>query len=225
MADTLEARVLSAKHSQRELESLLTEYRPFIISAVLSVCPTGGDDAFQTGFIAFTQAVELYEKEKGSFLSLAKTIIKRRTVDFVRKENNIREDAVLDSSQDESENAVQLASAQVYRFNRENEERREEIMLLTSELNKWSISFSQLSKSSPRHESTKNACKTIIHEMVNNEQLLELFKNDKRLPVMELMRKTGIKRKLIEDHRRYIVAAIIIHTGDFPYMREYIKLN
>lgn len=225
MAETLEARVLSAKRSQKELEALLTEYRPFIISAVLSVCPTGGDDAFQTGFIAFTQAVELYEKEKGSFLSLAKTIIKRKVVDFVRKEKTVKEDAVLDSAQDESDNAVQLASSQVYRVNVENEERREEIMLLTSELNKWSISVSQLSKASPRHESTKNACKTIIYEMINNEKLLALFKNEKKLPVMELMRKTGIKRKLIEDHRRYIVAAIIIHTGDFPYMREYIKLN
>ncbi len=225
MAETLEARVLSAKRSQKELEALLTEYRPFIISAVLSVCPTGGDDAFQTGFIAFTQAVELYEKEKGSFLSLAKTIIKRKVVDFVRKEKTVKEDAVLDSAQDESDNAVQLASSQVYRVNVENEERREEILLLTSELSKWSISVSQLSKASPRHESTKNACKTIIYEMINNEKLLALFKNEKKLPVMELMRKTGIKRKLIEDHRRYIVAAIIIHTGDFPYMREYIKLN
>lgn len=225
MAETLEARVLSAKHSQKELELLLTEYRPFIISAVLSVCPTGGDDAFQTGFIAFTQAVELYEKEKGSFLSLAKTIIKRKVVDFVRKEKTVKEDAVLDGVQDESDNAVQLASSQVYRVNVENEERREEILLLTSELKEWSISFSQLSKASPRHESTKNACRTIIYEMVNNEKLLAMFKNDRKLPVMELMRKTGIKRKLIEDHRRYIVAAIIIHTGDFPYMREYIRLN
>lgn len=225
MAETLEARVLSAKRSQKELELLLTEYRPFIISAVLSVCPAGGDDAFQTGFIAFTQAVELYEKEKGSFLSLAKTIIKRKVVDFVRKEKTVREDAVLDSVRDEADNTVQLASSQVYRVNVENEERREEILLLTSELNKWSISVSQLSKASPRHESTKNACKTIIYEMINNEKLLALFKNEKKLPVMELMRKTGIKRKLIEDHRRYIVAAIIIHTGDFPYMREYIKLN
>lgn len=225
MADTLEARVLLAKHSYKELELLLTEYRPFIISAVLSVCPTGGDDAFQTGFIAFTLAVKLYEEKSGSFLALAKTIIKRKVVDLIRKEKNVKEDAVLDSSQKESEDAVQLASAQVYRVNTENEERREEILLLTSELSKWSISFSQLSKASPRHKSTKSACRTIIYEMVNNEKLLAMFKNDRKLPVMELMRKTGIKRKLIEDHRRYIVAAIIIHTGDFPYMREYIKLN
>ena len=96
MADTLEARVLFAKQSGKERELLLTEYRPFIISAVLSVCPTGGDAVFQTGFIAFTQAIELYEKEKGSFLSLAKTVIKRKVVDFIRKEKGIRDEVVFD---------------------------------------------------------------------------------------------------------------------------------
>lgn len=225
MADTLEARVLFAKQSGKERELLLTEYRPFIISAVLSVCPTGGDAVFQTGFIAFTQAIELYEKEKGSFLSLAKTVIKRKVVDFIRKDKGIRDEVVFDSVQEETENAVQMASAQVYRFNMENKERREEIQLLTSELKEWSISFSQLSKASPRHEFTQNACRTIIYEMINNDKLFAVFKNDKKLPVMELMRKTGIKRKLIEEHRRYIIAAIIVYTGNYPYIREYIKLN
>lgn len=225
MADTLEKRVVSAKRSQEELEALLIEYRPFVLSAVLSVCPTGGDDALQTGFIAFAQAVNAYSEEKGAFLSLARTIIKRRVVDLIRKETSVKEDTILDGSQDEAEGMVQTASTIVYRINVENEERREEMAAFISELQKWSISVSQLSKASPRHETTKNACKTVIYEMISNEKLLEDFKNEKRLPVVELARKTGIKRKLIEDHRRYIVAAIIIHTGDFPYMKEYIRLN
>lgn len=225
MADTLEKRVVSAKRSQEELEALLIEYRPFVLSAVLSVCPTGGDDALQTGFIAFAQAVNTYSEEKGAFLSLARTIIKRRVVDLIRKETSVKEDTILDGSQDEAEGMVQTASTIVYRINVENEERREEMAAFISELQKWSISVSQLSKASPRHETTKNACKTVIYEMISNEKLLEDFKNEKRLPVVELARKTGIKRKLIEDHRRYIVAAIIIHTGDFPYMKEYIRLN
>lgn len=225
MADALEKRVLLAKRSQEELEALLTEYRPFVLSAVLSVCPTGGDDALQTGFIAFAQAVNAYSEEKGAFLSLARTIIKRRVVDLIRKETSVKEDIILDGSQDENDSMVQTASTIAYRINVENEERREEMAAFTDELKKWSISVSQLSKASPRHEATKNACKTVIYEMISNEKLLEAFKNEKRLPVVELTRKTGIKRKLIEDHRRYIVAAIIIHTGDFPYMQEYIRLN
>lgn len=225
MADALEKRVLSAKRSHEELEALLTEYRPFVLSAVLSVCPAGGDDALQTGFIAFTQAVNIYSEEKGSFLSLARTIIKRRVVDLIRKETSVKEDPILDGSQDEDTGMVQTASTLVYRINLENEERREEMAAFTAELQKWSISVSQLSKASPRHETTKSACKTVIYEMISNEKLLEAFKNEKRLPVIELTRKTGIKRKLIEDHRRYIVAAIIIHTGDFPYMQEYVRLN
>lgn len=225
MAETLEKRVLSAKRSHEELEALLTEYRPFVLSAVLSVCPAGGDDALQTGFIAFTQAVNIYSEEKGAFLSLARTIIKRRVVDFIRKETAVKEEPLLDGSQYEDDSMVQTVSTLVYRMNLENEERREEMAAFTAELQNWSISVSQLSKASPRHESTKNACKTVIYEMINNEKLLEAFQNEKRLPVVELTRITGIKRKLIEDHRRYIVAAIIIHTGDFPYMQEYVRLN
>lgn len=225
MAVTLEKRVLSAKRSHEELEALLTEYRPFVLSAVLSVYPAGGDDALQTGFIAFTQAVNIYSEDKGAFLSLARTIIKRRVVDFIRKETSVKEDAMLDGSQDDTDGMVQSASALVYRVKQENEERREEMDAFAAELEKWSISISQLAKASPHHESTKSACKTVIYEMISNDSLLEAFMREKRLPVVELTRKTGIKRKLIEDHRRYIVAAIIIHAGDFPYMQEYVKLN
>lgn len=225
MADTLEKRVVSAKRSQEELEALLIEYRPFVLSAVLSVCPTGGDDALQTGFIAFAQAVNAYSEEKGAFLSLARTIIKRRVVDLIRKESSVKEDAILDGANNEEEGMVQTASAIVHRINTENEERREEMAAFAAELGKWAITINQLSKASPKHETTKNACKTVIYEMISNEKMLETFQNEKRLPVIELTRKTGIKRKLIEDHRRYIVAAIIIHTGDFPYMQEYVKLN
>ncbi len=225
MADTLEKRVLSAKRSGEELEALLTEYRPFVLSAVLSVYPTGGDDALQTGFIAFAQAVNIYSEDKGAFLSLARTIIKRRVVDLIRKEASVKEDPLLDDNREENGGMEETASAIVYRINVENEERREEMAAFTAELEKWSISVSQLAKASPHHESTKNACKTVVYEMVNNDSLLELFMDEKRLPVAELTRKTGIKRKLIEAHRRYIVAAIIIHTGDFPYMQEYVRLN
>lgn len=225
MAVTLEQRVLSAKSSNEELEALLNEYRPFVLSSVLSVCPAGGDDALQTGFIAFAQAVNIYSEDKGAFLSLARTIIKRRVVDLVRKETASKEEPILDGSQDATDGMVQTASALVYRINVENEERREEMAAFAAELEKWSISVNQLAKASPHHESTKSACKTVVYEMISNEALLEVFMNEKRLPVVELTRKTGIKRKLIEDHRRYIVAAIIIHTGDFPYMQEYVKLN
>lgn len=225
MADTLEKRVLSAKHSGEELEALLIDYRPFVLSAVLSVCPAGGDDALQTGFIAFAQAVNIYSEDKGAFLSLARTIIKRRVVDLIRKETSVKEDPLLDDTREENSGMEETASAIVYRINVENEERREELAAFTAELEKWSISVSQLAKASPHHESTKNACKTVIYEMINNDSLLEMFMDEKRLPVAELTRKTGIKRKLIEDHRRYIVAAIIIHTGDFPYMQEYVRLN
>lgn len=225
MTQTLESRVISAKSNSRELDALLTEYRPFILSAVISCCGKADDDCVQAGFIAFAQAVESFNGEKGKFLSLAKLIIKRRVIDLQRKAYSNRELTVLDAEEDESLDVINSASAQLHSMNTENEERREEIAMLVKELGARGITLSQLSASSPRHEATRAACKRAVSLLLSEPLLFEDFTKKNRLPLTELANRLGIKKKLLEDHRRYIVAALIVHSGDFQYIKDYIKLD
>lgn len=56
MGQTLADRVLIAKSSDGEMNDLLREYRPFILSAVLTNSPKAEEDYVQAGMLAFAQA-------------------------------------------------------------------------------------------------------------------------------------------------------------------------
>ena len=86
MGQTLADRVLIAKSSDGEMNDLLREYRPFILSAVLTNSPKAEEDYVQAGMLAFAQAVRTFEPGKGSFLSFAKLLISRRVIDCIRQD-------------------------------------------------------------------------------------------------------------------------------------------
>ena len=44
----------------------------------------------------------------------------------------------------------------------------------------------------------------------------------KKLPIQELAQKLGVTVKMLEKHRRYLIAAFLIHSGDYPYLKEYV---
>ncbi len=45
----------------------------------------------------------------------------------------------------------------------------------------------------------------------------------KRLPIKIIQKNTNLPRKLLEHHRKYIVAAVIILSGDYPMLADYLS--
>lgn len=225
MEQTLADRVQAAKESAAELDALLREYRPFILSAVLANSPKAQEDYIQAGMLAFAQAVRTFAPEKGAFLSFAKLIISRRVIDCIRRDTAHPELAVLDTNDAESRQLIDTVSRHAHSLQSEQEARREEILLLTKELRAWSMSFQDLSAAAPRHASTRKICKAAVRALLDDAALLEAFRRKKQVPVKALAKTLGVKPKLLEDHRRYLVAAVLVHSGDYPFIREYVRLD
>lgn len=225
MGQTLTDRVQAAKTSGTELDALLKEYRPFILSVILKSCPKAPEDYVQAGMLAFAQAVQGFDPGKGSFLSFAKLLISRRVIDCIRRDAAGRETPLLDQENEESRAFIDVASQHAHRLQSEQEARREEIRLLAEELQEWSISFQELAQAAPRHDSTRKACKAAVYYLLQDTQMLEAFQRKRKLPVKVLAKALSIKPKVLEDHRRYLVAAVLVHRGDYPYIREYIRLR
>lgn len=225
MEQTLADRVQTAKVSDAELDALLREYRPFILSAVLANSPKAQEDYVQAGMLAFAQAVRTFAPEKGAFLSFAKLLISRRVIDCIRRDTAHRELAVLDTDDEGSKQLIDTASRHTCDLHSEQEARREEILLLTEELREWSMTFQDLSASTPRHVSTRKICKDAVRALLGDAALLETFRRKKQVPIRALAKTLGVKPKVLEDHRRYLVAAVLVHSGDYPFVREYIRLD
>jgi RNA polymerase sigma factor len=88
---TLEDTVLLIQQGDRDLQNqLIEQYKPFIAKTVSSVCKryiNENDDEFSIGLIAFNDAIEKYSTDKGSSLfAFAELVIKRKVIDYIRKE-------------------------------------------------------------------------------------------------------------------------------------------
>lgn len=226
----LSERVLLCKKDSGELNSLITEYKPFIAKVVQKqvnrFVEYGRDDELSIGLMAFEEAVKSYKGDRGSFLPFAEGVIKRRLIDYYRKENRHSNVIPLSSFYSEDEDreidVTEEQSIESYNYSQEREYRQYEIADIQKELKQWEISFFELPSVSPKHTETKKLYREIVEIVHKSQPLLESIKNRKVYPVAEIEKITGIHRKTIERARKYVIAMIIILTGEYEHVQSFI---
>ncbi len=105
--------VLAAQNGDSSArERVLQDYRPFFLRVASSSCRKylvlGRDDEASIAMIAFNEAIDSYNSEGGaSFLSFAEIVIKRRMVDFFRRQSRRADEIPLSSFEsDEHEDGI-----------------------------------------------------------------------------------------------------------------------
>ena len=58
--------------------------------------------------------------------------------------------------------------------------------------------------------------------LLEHPPLMEKLRASKMLPIRELSLASGVVRKILERHRRYIIAGAEILDGDFPILAGYL---
>ena len=99
----------------------------------------------------------------------------------------------------------------------------EEIALLSREIQDFGISFTDVADNCPRQNRTFDACCKVIAYAKNDADLLQDFLSSKRLPVARLVEGSGVERKTIERHRKYLVAMLLIYTNGFEIIRGHLS--
>lgn len=210
---------------------LIDSYKPFIAKTVSSVCKRyihETDDEFSIGLIAFNEAIQKYDSNKGSsLLSFADILIKRRVIDYIRSQTKHQSMTLeLTEVQEEDSNQSSLEaemSLEEYQKKTEAEQRREEILQFSQILHDFGLSFQDLVENSPKHEDARKNAMTVATILVNHDELKESFLEKKRLPIKQLEDLVYVSRKTIERNRKYIMAISLILVGDYQYLKDYIK--
>lgn len=192
---------------------------------------TKSDDEWSIALIAFSNAMDSYDAEKGSFQSYARLLIERRLTDYIRSQARFAgeqstEPYVFEGNVDEdSDNsAYQLHIVRATSTSDENPI-RDEIIALNEILSGYGITFMELTSCSPKASKTKNACLLAIYHIKKNPQLIEKMRETKLFPIKIITENTKIPRKILERHRKYIITAVEILCNDFPLLQEYIKYD
>ena len=233
--DDLAAKVKRAAEDEQAFAVLSKDFEKhnrFIASQVTGRFITESDDEWSVTLIAFYEAVRNYRPDKGSFTSFADMVIKRRLIDNIRHQTRSAREISLDMSSQEYDNEEETrfepAAGEISKRAMENSARDEEVRDIRWEiegLNKilagYGISFSDLPDVSPKAEKTKTACAKAIRAICENDAIFEKMKQNGRLPAKEVSKASEIPLKLLDKHRKYIIAVVEIIKGDYPSLQAY----
>ncbi|MCR4909340.1 MAG: RNA polymerase subunit sigma [Lachnospiraceae bacterium] len=242
--DDLAFEVVAAKTDETRLNALIANHRNFILacaSRTVRRFVTESDDEYSVALSAFYEAVQNYSQDKGHFRSFAAQVIRRRLIDFIRSEARHSgeipvEPWSMDGEVEEDEEAawtqmaVRSKSAQISYMSAPagmdssvpgSLSVRDEIEAMQDILRQYGFSFYDLADVSPKADKTKRGCAEIIAGMLREPSLMTFLRETGTLPIKELCQETKVRRKVIERHRKYIIAAAEIFYGDFPMLEEY----
>ncbi len=189
------------------------------------------DDEFTVALAAFNEAINQFSSESGrSFFGFAETVIRRRLIDYVRKEQRHIGQTPLSSFEIEDDeenvlNPVEVHEAiERYEQERTAEERRNEIMEFSGRLGEFGISFNDLVEASPKHVDSRHMLFGIAYRLAHDAGLMERLIHAKTLPIKELLELVDVSRKTLERNRKYIIALSLIYYGPYPYLRDYLHI-
>ena len=189
---------------------------------------TTSDDEFSIALHAFYEAVTKYEQSQGDFLPFAGMVIKRRLTDYYRSQQKFRDehmtspDVFSGNIDDEAEDNIQY-EVQEKLADTPAPTAADEIAAVTEVFAKFGFSFMDLADSSPKAGKTKAQCAQAVQYILSSPMMLSSILQSHVLPVKSLADQSKVSKKVLERHRKYIIAAVIILTGDYPVLAEYMK--
>ncbi len=223
---------VQSRTDEAKLNTLIAQSEFFIIKTASKVTHryiTKSDDEWAIALQAFVQAVDGYQLDKGSFFSFADTVICRRLIDYQRKQNKYTHEIAVNpyvfdtpSETEEEDAAVTQAVAKAV-SQRDNDSLKYEIEAANEVLAQYGFSFFDLVSSSPKAKKTKIVCAEIIRYIVSHRELVDTLSRTRQLPLNQIEKNMQIPRKMIERHRKYLIAAVVILSGEYPYLADYVR--
>ncbi|NMB98255.1 MAG: RNA polymerase sigma-I factor [Clostridiaceae bacterium] len=229
-SSSINDRVQNIKDNNEDINIFIEEYKPFIASCAVKACGKylkyGEDDELSIALIAFTESIDAYDASKGNFLTFAQGVIRRRIIDYYRKEKKHIDIVSLNDIHSENDDDFDLSDRKALEKQQLadlNASRRLEIEEFKRELEKWDINLHDLVKESPKHKSTRDICSKVIKYIISKPETVEFIMQKKYIPLSDLEKSLKLSRKKIERFRKYIIAMIIIATEEYQFLKEYIK--
>ncbi len=227
----LDVLAVNAKNDENSMNILISKYENFILKCASSSARSyisKSDDEWSIALAAFTEAVRSYSCEKGSFLNFSELVIRRRIIDYIRSKSRYAPEMLVKPSlfesevEDDTDYTLQSEIAEKVSSSSDNSLKLE-ICLINEIFSDYGFSFMDLSECSPKAYKTKRSCAKAVAFMIKNPILTSEMKVKKQLPLILIERNTKVPRKLLERHRKYIVAAVEIMTGDYPHLAGYMR--
>lgn len=224
------SQVYAAKSDPDRADEFIRRYLGFIKSETAKftgrVPVEGRDDELSIAMLAFYETISAYDRERGAFLRLAAVAIRRRLIDFARSEKrhagNIScdeplgdEGMTLGDTLSDGRDAVESSADRLSAQN--------EIAEFSQRLGDFGLTLSDVADNCPRQERTMSACRAACLCARDHPDVLRELEKTKKLPLASLVSLSGIERKTLERHRKYLVAILLAYTNGFEIIRRHLS--
>ncbi|MCR3922326.1 MAG: RNA polymerase subunit sigma [Firmicutes bacterium] len=190
--------VVNLGDNSQKLDEFIDQHEFFIIKCASKTAKhyiQKDDDEWSVALAAFSEAIKKYDYGRGSFISFAELMIHRRLVDYFRIQGRYSAEVAVDSIEN---HAVIEVTENNLKF---------EIEAISQVLKSYGFTFMDLTTCSPKAQKTKNACGKTIAYLLEKPMLINEMGKAKRLPINIIEKNVGVPRKILDRHRKYIIAA------------------
>ncbi|MBQ8287957.1 MAG: RNA polymerase subunit sigma [Clostridia bacterium] len=223
--------VKDAKEDMAAADEMIRAYMPFIRKETAKFLKRPlveeNDDELSIAMIAFYEAILDYSIIRGSFLHFAALHIKSRLIDHTRKESRHRGIVSMDHPAWEEEDTPlrdKLADPDdPLHEGMMRDATRMEIEEFSASIRTFGIQLSDVADHCPQQQRTLEACRIALAYAKENPQIMDEFLRTKRLPLSLIAAGSGVERKTLERHRKYMVALLLAYTNGFEIIRGHLK--
>ncbi|MDL2319329.1 sigma-70 family RNA polymerase sigma factor [Eubacteriales bacterium OttesenSCG-928-A19] len=227
---SMDEAALRAAQDPRAKERFIERSRRFILSCIQRTTRrpvTQSDDEWSVGLSAFCEAIDHYHPDKGKFSSYAYMVIARRLTDHHRRQRRAEAELkvaphIFTADVEESEAGMAYAVHAATQPPGERASLREELGDVNDLLAAFGFSFMDLTRVSPQTEKTRRACTRAAACVLRDGAMLTALRRKHALPMRALSERTGISTKLLDRHRKYIIAVVVLMEGDYPFLQAFL---
>lgn len=213
-------------------EELIRSHKAFIARVSSKICSRyltwDNDDELSIALLAFNEAIDSFDPHGGaSFHSFVQMVIRRRLVDYFRKEGKHQHLSLSPMNpEDEDLSRYDLdTSLEQYQENENQEVFAQVVENYVRVLCDYNVTLDDLIKVSPKHSDSKQTLIRAALVLSHNPRLMAHLQKHRLLPIKELELLTGIKRKVLEKGRKYLIAlALILSEPDFYPLKIFMQL-
>ena len=222
--------VYAAKEDVQAADQLIGTYMPFIKAETAKFLKRppmeGHDDELSIAMIAFHEAIGGYSRTRGAFLKYAAMLIRSRLIDYSRREQRHSRVISLDAparEEDTTLGEVLVGERDPHEETASRDATRAEIEELARQMKEFGVDLSDVADNCPKQQRTLDACRKALQYARENPELLDDLLKTKRLPIGQLAAGSGVERKTLERHRKYMVALLLIYTNGYEIIRGHLK--
>ena len=221
---------LAAARDDRKRDAFIHKNENFILNCASKFAKhyiSKSDDEWSIALIAFSNAIDTYNESKGAFPSYARLLIEHRLTDYFRSQARFSsemqtEPYLFEGEVDEdSENMGFQINVMKQASVTDDNPLLDEIVAISEYLDIYGITFTELTECSPKAGKTKDSC--AIRYLKEHPVLISNMKTTKQLPIKIISENAKVPRKILERHRKYIITAAEILSGDYPKLAEYLS--